>query len=85
MAENIGRKRVYMGDEKERHKQAVKKYLKRMKEEADEIGVPLRRHLQKNKKQLNVYLENDLYDKLKSEAEQKNMSLTELVSKKLRR
>ena len=81
--EKTGRKRIYDGDEKERHKQACKAYVERMKIEAKEMGIPLRRHLQRNKKQLNVSIEMYLYNKLKEEAKRRNMLLRELVIEKL--
>lgn len=83
--EKTGRKRIYDGDEKERHKQACKAYVERMKVEAKEMGIPLRRHLQRNKRQLNVNIETYLYNKLKDEAKRKNKTLRGLVIEKLSR
>lgn len=81
--EKTGRKRIYEGDAKERHKKACQAYVQRMKVEAQELGVPLRRHLQKNKKQLNVSIETYLYNKLKDEAKRRNMLLRDIVIEKL--
>ena len=85
MAEKTGRKRIYDGDELERHRQAVKNYVENQKIEAVKNGIPLRRQLQKNKVQLNVSIETYLLNKLKAEAERRNMTLRDLVIEKLSR
>ena len=85
MAEKTGRKRIYDGDERERHLQATKTYLKNQRIEAAKKGIPLRRQLQKNKTQLNVSIETYLHNKLKAEAERRGMLLKELVIEKLSR
>lgn len=85
MAEKTGRKRIYDGDERERHRQAVKNYVENQKIEAVKNGIPLRRQLQKNKVQLNVSIETYLHNKLKAEAERRNMTLRDLVIEKLSR
>ena len=85
MAEKTGRKRIYDGDERERHLQATKTYLENQRIEAAKKGIPLRRQLQKNKTQLNVSIETYLHNKLKAEAERKKITLRELVIEKLSR
>ena len=85
MAEKTGRKRIYDGDERERHLQATKTYLANQRIEAAKKGIPLRRQLQKNKTQLNVSIETYLHNKLKAEAERRGMLLKELVIEKLSR
>ena len=85
MAEKTGRKRIYDGDERERHLQATKTYLENQRIEATKKGIPLRRQLQKNKTQLNVSIETYLHNKLKAEAERRGMLLKELVIEKLSR
>ena len=85
MAEKTGRKRIYDGDERERHRQATKTYLENQRIEAAKKGIPLRRQLQKNKTQLNVSIETYLHNKLKAEAERRGMLLKELVIEKLSR
>ena len=85
MAEKTGRKRIYDGDERERHLQATKTYLANQRIEAEKKGIPLRRQLQKNKTQLNVSIETYLHNKLKAEAERRGMLLKELVIEKLSR
>ena len=85
MAEKTGRKRIYDGDERERHLQATKTYLENQRIEAEKKGIPLRRQLQKNKTQLNVSIETYLHNKLKAEAERRGMLLKELVIEKLSR
>ena len=83
--EKTGRKRVYDGDATERHKQAMKVYVGKKKQEAEAMGVPLRRVLAGGKRQLNVNIETYLYNKLKDEAKRKNKTLRELVIEKLSR
>ena len=83
--EKTGRKRIYDGNETERHKQAMKVYVGKKKQEAEAMGVPLRRVLAGGKRQLNVNIETYLYNKLKDEAKRKNKTLRELVIEKLSR
>ena len=83
--EKTGRKRVYDGDAAERHKQAMKVYVGKKKQEAEAMGVPLRRVLAGGKRQLNVNIETYLYNKLKDEAKRKNKTLRDLVIEKLSR
>ena len=83
--EKTGRKRVYDGDATERHKQAMKVYVGKKKQEAEAMGVPLRRVLAGGKRQLNVNIETYLYNKLKDEAKRKNKTLRDLVIEKLSR
>lgn len=80
-----GRKRIYEGSGAERHRQASREYVKKMREEAKLLGVPLTRYLQKNKKQLNVAVDLYLYNRLKAEAERRNMTLKDVVVEKLSR
>ena len=83
--EKTGRKRIYDGNEAERHKQAMKVYVGKKKQEAEATGVPLRRVLAGGKRQLNVNIETYLYNKLKDEAKRRNMLLRDLVIEKLSR
>ena len=83
--EKTGRKRVYDGDATERHKQAMKVYVGKKKQEAEAMGVPLRRVLAGGKRQLNVNIETYLYNKLKDEAKRRNKTLRDLVIEKLNR
>jgi hypothetical protein len=83
--EKTGRKRIYDGNETERHKQAMKVYVGKKKQEAEAMGVPLRRVLAGGKRQLNVNIETYLYNKLKDEAKRKNKTLRDLVIEKLSR
>ena len=55
------------------------------KQEAEAMGVPLRRVLAGGKRQLNVNIETYLYNKLKDEAKRKNKTLRDLVIEKLSR
>ena len=83
--EKTGRKRIYDGDEKERHRQAMKAYVGKKRLEAEAMGIPLRRCLTGSKRQLNVNIETYLYNKLKDEAKRRNMLLRDLVIEKLSR
>ena len=85
MEKKTGRKRLYEGDEAERHNQAVRKYNARMKEEAQEVGMSMRAYARRGKSQLNVTIDKALHSRLKDEAKRKNKTLSEVVIEKLQK